>query len=300
MVLAAFVLTSTFVALLVWAALRVTGDRRRSVFPGQSFEGERRDYLRSISQTYRWLEPLIDEFQSVPGQLQPKMIEQLGKALKTAGVPFNWTPEEFYLVKHFEGLAIGGVMAGIVGLMTGNAMFIGVAFVGVAWFYGQNTIGDFLKKVEKTQSQIRRQLPFAVDLMALTMEAGATFSDSMNSAATELGKHPLGRELARVISQLELGVPRKEALMSMGERLQSQDIKDVVASVIKGEELGVPLAKILREQAEEMRLRRSQWGEKAAGEAQVKIMFPGGIVMVACLIIVLAHFIIPALSIALF
>jgi tight adherence protein C len=43
-----------------------------------------------------------------------------------------------------------------------------------------------------------------------------------------------------------------------------------------------------------MRLRRAQWGEKAAAEAEVQIVFPGMLVMLACLIVVVAPMVLPA------
>ena len=65
-------------------------------------------------------------------------------------------------------------------------------------------------------------------------------------------------------------------------------------AINKGEELGTPLSAILREQAEQMRLKRSQRGEKAAAEAEVNIVFPGMVLMIACLLIVIAPIILPA------
>jgi hypothetical protein len=44
-----------------------------------------------------------------------------------------------------------------------------------------------------------------------------------------------------------------------------------------------------------MRLKRSQWAEKAAAHAQVKIVFPGVLVMVACLLVVMAPIMLPAI-----
>jgi hypothetical protein len=43
-----------------------------------------------------------------------------------------------------------------------------------------------------------------------------------------------------------------------------------------------------------MRLKRSQRGEKAAGEAEVNILFPGMILMIACLLVVITPIVLPA------
>ena len=70
----------------------------------------------------------------------------------------------------------------------------------------------------------------------------------------------------------------------------------MVFAINKGEELGTPLSAILRDQAEQMRLKRSQRGEKAAAEAQVNIVFPGMVVMIACLLVVIAPIVLPQCS----
>jgi hypothetical protein len=51
----------------------------------------------------------------------------------------------------------------------------------------------------------------------------------------------------------------------------------------------------MRNQADQMRLKRSQWGEKAAAEAQVQMTFPAMIVMLACMLLVLGPFVLPPL-----
>ena len=44
-----------------------------------------------------------------------------------------------------------------------------------------------------------------------------------------------------------------------------------------------------------MRLKRSQWVEQAAKEADVQMVFPGMVVMVACLLVIMAPILLPAL-----
>jgi len=130
-----------------------------------------------------------------------------------------------------------------------------------------------------------------LDLIALTMEAGASFIESMTIAAKENQNHPLGQQLAEVLRDMSVGRTRKEALEDLQDRLGDENVTEITSAIIKGEELGTPLSQILRSQADQMRLKRSQWAEKAAAEAQVNIVFPGMIVMIACLIIVLAPFV---------
>jgi len=88
---------------------------------------------------------------------------------------------------------------------------------------------------------------------------------------------------------------REDALRNFVTRTQDEDVAEVVLAIIEGEELGTPLAKILRIQAEQMRQKRSQWAEKASSEAEVTLVFPAMLIMIACLILVVAPFILTAI-----
>ena len=44
-----------------------------------------------------------------------------------------------------------------------------------------------------------------------------------------------------------------------------------------------------------MRLKRAQWGEKAASEAEVQMVFPGMVTMIACLLVIVAPIVLPVI-----
>ena len=79
--------------------------------------------------------------------------------------------------------------------------------------------------------------------------------------------------------------------------MPDDDVAELVFMINKGNEFGTPMAQTFRLQAEQMRLKRSQWAEKAAGTAQVNIVLPGMVIMIACLIIIGAPFILAAIGI---
>jgi tight adherence protein C len=139
------------------------------------------------------------------------------------------------------------------------------------------------------------RLPFAVDQIALMMQAGAEFEGSLQTVVRDNADHPLGAEMGEVLRQVSLGRPRGQALEDLRRRLDDKDVSELVFAINKGQELGTPLSVILREQADQMRLKRSQWGERAAQEAQVQMVFPGMLVMVACLIVIIAPILLPAI-----
>ncbi len=206
-------------------------------------------------------------------------------------VPYR--PDEFLAIKAVEGSLAG--LAIFIGLATtGFIGFAGLLGVGVMLVYPALAQKSVIRESKMLLKRIRLRLPFVVDQVSLMMEAGAGFNDSLQTAVHDNREHPLSRELSEVLRQMALGRPRDQALREFQDRLSDDDISELVFAIVKGEELGTPLSSILREQANQMRLKRSQWGEKAASEAEVQIVFPGMITMIACLLVIVAPILLPA------
>jgi len=257
------------------------------------FERQRRADLRAGNLVYRWFEPIVDELAAFFGKKDAESLASLGVSLVAGREKLPWKPQEFLAVKWLEGALIGvGIflMLWLGGWPTMSVVMGG----GVTLLYGFLTPKFARDRAKKRLARMRIRLPFAVDLIALTMEAGGGFQECLQTAVNENGDHPLTEEMAEVLRQISLGRPRNEALSGMQERLEDEDINELVFAINKGEELGTPLSAILRDQAEQMRLKRSQRGEKAAGEAEVNILFPGMILMLACLLVVIAPIVLPA------
>jgi tight adherence protein C len=150
-------------------------------------------------------------------------------------------------------------------------------------------------KARRRRASVKRRLAASIDLLALIMEVGGNFHDGLVALADDAGDHPLGQELQRVVADIRSGRSRKEALYGFAGRAADEDVRDLVFAIVKGEELGTPLASILTNQAEQMRFKRSQWAEKATQEAQVTLVFPAMLIMIGCLILVAAPFILTGL-----
>jgi tight adherence protein C len=258
------------------------------------FERQRREELRAGNFIYRWLEPLIDEIAGLLSRRENAALESLQHSLIAGREKLPWKPEEFLAAKWLEAILAGG---GIFLMLWFGGWPVAATILGiaVAVLYGLLTPKAVRDRAKRRLARIRIRLPFAVDLIALTMEAGGGFQECLQTAVAENGDHPLTEELAEVLRQISLGRPRHEALTALQDRLHDDDIHEMVFAINKGEELGTPLSSILRDQAEQMRLKRSQRGEKAAAEAEVKIVFPGMVLMIACLLVVIAPIVLPAI-----
>lgn len=256
------------------------------------FEVDRREKLRAESTTYRLFEPWVDDMAG-PIKSSARGLEGIQQNLLAAGITAPWTPAEFLATKRVEA-----IFASCVGFALGY-MWGGLfsAFLGmVVTFLIYEALARRLLKSNAIRRQIKlkRRFAAAVDLMALMMEVGAGFGESLNVATDEAKGNPLGDELIIVRRDLTMG-KREDALRNFARRTQDDDIGEVVAAVIEGEELGTPLAKIFQIQAEQMRQKRTQWAEKASAEAEVALVFPAMLIMIACLILVAAPFVLTAI-----
>ncbi len=135
--------------------------------------------------------------------------------------------------------------------------------------------GAWLRQALKERQQsIESALPFVLDLLTLSVEAGLDFMTAIQRIVEKRAIDPLTEELVRVFREVLLGKTRKEALKAMAERVNQDDVSAVVHALTQADELGVSIGAMLRIQADQMRTRRFQRAEKRANEAPVKMLFP--------------------------
>jgi tight adherence protein C len=141
-------------------------------------------------------------------------------------------------------------------------------------------------KIISRQDEIRRSLPNALDMLTITVEAGMGFDAALSRIASNL-KGPLGEELNKMLKEMNVSIPRREAFRNLVNRTDVQDLDSFVSAVIQAEILGISIGKILRTQASELRNRRSNRAEEAGIKAPLKLVFPLIICLLPALIIII-------------
>jgi len=126
---------------------------------------------------------------------------------------------------------------------------------------------------------IQRALPYVLDLLTLSVEAGMDFMSAIRRIVQRRTVDALGEELVRVLREVQLGKTRREALRDMSERVDQPDMRSVVHALVQADELGVSIGATLRIQSDQMRTKRFARAEKLAHEAPVKMLFP----LVSCI-----------------
>ena len=170
----------------------------------------------------------------------------------------------FALLRLFVALVPGSVLADNFAL---------AGFLGVALFYGFPLF--WLKRVLANRHlSIQRALPFVLDLLTLSVEAGMDFMSALQRNCERRRLDPLNEELIRMTREIQVGIPRRVALRNMAQRVDLADLRSVTHALIQADELGVSIGAILRIQSDQMRSRRFDRAEKLANEAPVKMLFP--------------------------
>jgi len=282
-------------AALGWAFLELLGGGKATWADRGRFEVTRRAKLQQGNPLFQSFESGIAQLAAWNERRNPALMDKMNRHLAVSAEKVPWKAPEFLAVKQVEGVFVA-ILMGVVGYFVFEDPFIGAACgIGGGYLYVEMAVKSLEKKAKLRLLRFKQRLPFAIDLMALMMEAGASFQDAMGTVVRESQGHPIAEELGQIQRDISLGRTRHDALVTLQTRLNDDDVTEIVFAVNKGEELGTPLGKILSNQAEQMRLKRTQWAEKASSEAQVNIVFPGMIIMVACLMIVVAPFIINAI-----
>jgi len=197
------------------------------------------------------------------------------KDLIKAGDPQGYKPEDIMALQEVGfvvGLLMGLILANGVGLNL--AWAFAVALFGM--YYPKMWVSD---QVKKRHLQISRALPYNLDLLTLSVEAGLDFTAALAKVVEKGKSGPLKDELALVLKQLKMGKTREECLKAMIARVDLPPLTTFVTALIQADKMGTSLGKVLRIQSTQMRIDRTQRAEKLAGEAPVKMLFP----LIACI-----------------
>ena len=130
------------------------------------------------------------------------------------------------------------------------------------------------RSLKARHTSIQRALPFVLDLLTLSVEAGMDFMSALQRNCEHRKLDPLNEELLRMTREIQVGIPRRVALRNMSARVDLSDLRSVAHALIQADELGVSIGAILRIQSDQLRARRFDRAEKLANEAPVKMLGP--------------------------
>ncbi len=135
---------------------------------------------------------------------------------------------------------------------------------------------DFLiwQKVKQKKEEIVRYFPETIDLLHMCINAGADLISAIKWIIEKSSTNPFVEQLGVVISEVQVGKPRAEALRDMAKRLQLSDISSFARVIVQAERMGTPVEEAFENLSDDTRDRRYQNGERYAIKASLKILFP--------------------------
>jgi tight adherence protein C len=210
--------------------------------------------------------------------------ERIRRRLDAAGNPRGWSVDR---------VVSGKVLCAVLGLVFGvlAATVLGAAFLtGALLVIGGVVLGFFApdlylyQRAYDRSERLQRELPDAIDLMTISVEAGLGFDAAVQQVATKT-EGPLADEFLRVLREMQLGQGRSEALRGLAERCGVDDVRTFVSAMIQADSFGIPVAQVLRVQSSEIRVKRRQRAETKAQQVPVKITVPLIFFILPCLFI---------------
>jgi len=209
----------------------------------------------------------------VAGLLPGNLRDSVHQRLIRAGLAGQLRAEEIISLQVLGGLvgALLGALVVLTGTIGGGAGILVALLLPVC---GAQLPKSWLdRKVEERVASIRRDLPDTLDLMAISVEAGVGFEAALGVVCDNFSS-PLADEFARTLREMELGLPRREALHNLKKRTEVPELSNFVLTLTQADALGMPVGRVLKTSADEMRSKRRQWAREKAAKLPVKILFP--------------------------
>ena len=222
----------------------------------------------------RVLVPIVSRAANVARRITPiDTRDRIAKKLVLAGSPAGWDAERVLAFK-IIGAAVGFILALAVVNLLDFSRFLQLIVVALLTFVGFLAPDSILsRKVDERQQDILRTLSDTLDLLTISVEAGL----SLNAAIAQVVQNVpgvLSAEFARMLQEIQLGVPRAEAFRHLAERTDVEELNGFALAMIQADVFGVSIASVLRTQAQQLRIKRRQRAEAKAQQTPVKIVFP--------------------------
>jgi tight adherence protein C len=225
----------------------------------------------------RAIRPFVQRLSRLTRRNQGNMVEVAEGRLHRAGYPGGLRGADWMGVKVLSAIVFGigfTILFLVIAGFPTNVLF-GIGGLAVGFLAPEFWLG---RKIRQRQTDMLLQLPDALDLLTISVEAGLGF-DAALAKVVEKMEGPLINEFRQALAEIRMGRLRRDALRDVASRADVQPVTNFIGAIVQAEQLGVPIAKVLQIQSQQLRIERRQRAEEAAAKAPVKMLFP----MVGCI-----------------
>ena len=149
-----------------------------------------------------------------------------------------------------------------------------VIWLSLAGFYLPNLWLSL--KTSRRQDAFLRGFPDALDLLSVCVEAGMGLDAAIKRVGDEmrLSNKILSDEFGLLNLEMRAGKERKDAMRSMADRTDLEEVRSWVAMLIQTDRFGTSIGHALQVHSDSLRMKRSQRLEELAAKLPVKLLFP--------------------------
>jgi tight adherence protein C len=197
---------------------------------------------------------------------------KVDRTLLTAGMSRELTVDEFIGLRFLFGFMFPLLLA----LMNfGLGMDMPLWFLAILIPMGYKLPDIHARGIRNARIiAVRTDLPFFIDLLALSTEAGLDFIGAIQRIVDKAEGSVLAEELGIVLQDIKLGSARIDSMKRLAQRLDMGEITSFVAVLADADATGASIAQVLKDQSIQMRLERFVRAEKAGARASQLILFP--------------------------
>ncbi len=215
----------------------------------------------------RYVSPIVSQMKG-----KKKIKEKYRRKLANSGLTEVLTTEDFYAFKLFLIIGFPVVFIALRSFLETDWPLKLAPVLGIVGFVYPDI---WIKgKIDQRQKEIVSGMPFSVDMLALSVEAGLDFVAAMTKVVEKAKPGALTEEFEIMIKEIKVGASRAEALRNMAWRIDMVQISSFCATLIAADSVGASIGPILKALSAEIRQKRSAQVEKEGATAATKILFP--------------------------
>lgn len=222
----------------------------------------------------RVLRPWLRGQIQAAGRLAPSHnILQIKHNLMRSGYPYRLSVLDFLGIKLLASVLTGIVTTYLLTARPGGLLpklLVAAVMMVLGFLLPDFWLGS---RVRQRQTEILRKLPDALDMLTICVDAGS----GLESAMQRIGQkwhNEIAIEFGKVVSEVRLGMTRREALQNMATRTDVAEVGSFVAVLMQADQFGLSISTVLHSQSEQMRTRRWQRAEEEARKVPIKLLFP--------------------------
>ena len=223
-----------------------------SIEENRAIESDSTSILRrQVLSATPWLDELLRD---LPGSAD------LARLIRQAGQ--NWQVSSFLLLSLVVTLIVASLASLAIPMMV-VSLLLGIASGSLPYVF-------LLIARERRFRKCDAQVPEAVDLMARALRAGHAVPAVIEMVGREIAQ-PLAGEFRIVHEEQNLGLPLRDAMLNLVDRVPRDDVRFVVTAILLQKETGGNLAVILDKTAAVARERSRLYGQLRIYTAQGRI-----------------------------